>query len=90
MNRRAEAAAAADDWRQTDMSAASLSIMLPVLNERETPGAMLVALQPFAQGRKVIVVDGGSGDGTPALARGRTVQKSERYCHVSNMRLHRM
>lgn len=57
-------------YPQADMRAANLSIVIPVLNERETLGATLSALQPLrAQGCEIVVVDGGSEDGTPALAR---------------------
>lgn len=46
-----------------------LSIILPVLNEAGTLPATLDALQPLrARGHEVIVVDGGSDDGTPARA----------------------
>lgn len=49
-----------------------LSIVVPCLDEAaHLPGA-LEALAPLrARGHEVIVVDGGSSDGTPALARGR-------------------
>ncbi|MDO8877451.1 MAG: TIGR04283 family arsenosugar biosynthesis glycosyltransferase [Pseudolabrys sp.] len=47
----------------------TLSIIIPVLNEAANIGAALTALQPCrARGAEVIVADGGSGDGTPALA----------------------
>lgn len=46
-----------------------LSIIVPVLDERAGIVACLGALAPLrAAGVEVIVVDGGSGDGTPALA----------------------
>jgi len=46
-----------------------LSIIVPVLNEADTIAAQLDALAPLrARGAEVIVVDGGSRDGTPALA----------------------
>lgn len=49
---------------------ASISIIIPVLNEAAGIGATLAALQPLrARGHDVIVVDGGSEDGTPELAR---------------------
>ena len=48
-----------------------ISIIVPTLNEAEGIAAALAALAPLReQGHEVIVVDGGSGDGTPALARG--------------------
>lgn len=47
-----------------------LSIVVPVLDEAEGITAALEALQPLrARGCEVLVVDGGSADGTPALAR---------------------
>lgn len=47
-----------------------LSIVLPVLDEAATIAAQLAALQPLrAEGVELVVVDGGSGDGTPELAR---------------------
>jgi rSAM/selenodomain-associated transferase 2 len=46
-----------------------LSIIVPVLDEAETIAAQLDALAPLrARGAEVIVVDGGSRDGTLALA----------------------
>jgi len=46
-----------------------LSIVIPALDEAASLGATLRALQPLrAAGHEVIVVDGGSSDGTPALA----------------------
>ena len=46
-----------------------LSIIIPVLNEQETIGKSLAALQPLRRrGVEVIVVDGGSKDFTVALA----------------------
>lgn len=46
-----------------------ISIVLPVLDEAAGVVAALQALAPLrAQGHEVIVVDGGSRDGTPALA----------------------
>jgi len=46
-----------------------LSIVMPVLDEAAGVVAALHALAPLrAQGHEVIVVDGGSRDGTPALA----------------------
>jgi rSAM/selenodomain-associated transferase 2 len=47
-----------------------LSIIMPALDEAAEIEAALAALAPFrARGVEVIVVDGGSGDGTLALAR---------------------
>jgi rSAM/selenodomain-associated transferase 2 len=49
----------------------SLSIVVPVLNEARGIAAALAALQPLrARSHEVIVVDGGSSDGTQELARG--------------------
>jgi rSAM/selenodomain-associated transferase 2 len=46
-----------------------LSIILPTLNEAEGIAAALAPLQPLRRaGHEVIVADGGSADGTPALA----------------------
>ncbi len=46
-----------------------LTIVVPVLDEAAIITAALQALTPLrARGAEVIVVDGGSGDGTPALA----------------------
>ncbi len=48
-----------------------ISIIVPALNEAEGIAAALAALVPLrGRGHEVIVVDGGSSDGTPALARG--------------------
>jgi len=47
-----------------------LSIIIPVLNEAAAIADALAALAPLrARGAEVIVVDGGSHDGTPDLAR---------------------
>jgi rSAM/selenodomain-associated transferase 2 len=47
----------------------SLTIVVPTLDEAAGIGAALAALQPLrAAGHEVVVVDGGSGDGTPDLA----------------------
>jgi rSAM/selenodomain-associated transferase 2 len=52
------------------MDAPALSIVLPVLDEGERIVAALEALAPLAsRGAEVIVVDGGSCDGTVRLAR---------------------
>jgi rSAM/selenodomain-associated transferase 2 len=49
---------------------ATLSIIIPTLDEAAGIGATLAALQPLrAAGHEVIVVDGGSRDGTPDAAR---------------------
>ncbi len=49
---------------------AQISIIVPTLNEAAGIGATLAALQPLrGRGHDVIVVDGGSEDGTPVLAR---------------------
>ena len=48
-----------------------LSVIIPVLNEAARVAATLAALAPLrAQGAELIVVDGGSSDGTPALCAG--------------------
>jgi rSAM/selenodomain-associated transferase 2 len=47
-----------------------LSIVMPTLNEAAGIGDLLAALQPLRhRGHELIVVDGGSTDGTAALAR---------------------
>jgi rSAM/selenodomain-associated transferase 2 len=47
-----------------------ISIVMPVLNEAASIEAALRALAPYrARGVEVVVIDGGSGDGTAALAR---------------------
>src|SRR4051812_42761866 len=47
-----------------------LSVVIPALNEAREIGACLQALAPLrGRGDEVIVADGGSDDGTPALAR---------------------
>ena len=46
-----------------------LAIVVPVLNEAEVLPRLLQALQPLrARGCELVVADGGSHDGTPALA----------------------
>ena len=51
------------------MSGTRLSIIMPVLDEAPTIEAALAALLPYrGRGMEVIVVDGGSRDGTRALA----------------------
>ena len=48
---------------------AALAIVMPVLDEAASLAARLAALQPLrARGVRVIVVDGGSQDGTLAIA----------------------
>ena len=48
-----------------------LCVIIPVLNEAGRIAATLAALAPLrAQGAELIVVDGGSSDGTPALCAG--------------------
>ena len=48
-----------------------LSVVMPVLNEAAGIRVALEALAPLrSRGHEVIVVDGGSSDGTPALAAG--------------------
>ena len=48
-----------------------LSIIVPVLNEAAGISTLLLELAPLqARGAQIIVVDGGSRDGTAALARG--------------------
>lgn len=52
------------------MSAKRLSIIIPCLNEAGTIGPLLHSLQPLrAEGHEVILVDGGSGDETQAVAK---------------------
>lgn len=47
-----------------------ISIIVPALNEEPGIRATLAPLQPLrARGHEVVVVDGGSSDGTPGLAR---------------------
>ena len=53
------------------MGAQRLSVVVPALNEASVICAALEALAPLrAGGHEVIVIDGGSSDGTPELARG--------------------
>lgn len=52
------------------MAAPTLSIVMPVLDEAPRIAAAIAALSPLLQrGAELVVVDGGSRDGTPALAR---------------------
>jgi len=54
------------------MAAPALSIVMPVLDEGERIAAAIDALAPLvARGAELIVVDGGSRDGTAERARGR-------------------
>ncbi len=47
-----------------------ISIIIPALNEATALPATLAPLQPLrARGHEVVVVDGGSADGTPEIAR---------------------
>jgi len=56
--------------RERAMSAGRLSIIIPVLNEEAGVAAALQSLSGLrGRGAEVIVVDGGSRDGTVALAR---------------------
>jgi rSAM/selenodomain-associated transferase 2 len=51
------------------MTTPTLSIVMPALNEAAGVGTALQALAPFmARGTQLIVADGGSSDGTAALA----------------------
>ena len=53
----------------TNLADATLTIVLPVLNEAATLGPRLLALQALrTRGARVVVADGGSTDGTLALA----------------------
>jgi len=54
-----------------NVPATALSVIVPVLNEAAGISSLLVELAPLqARGAQIIVVDGGSRDGTAALARG--------------------
>ncbi len=77
------------------MTTPHLSIVMPVLNEAAGLGAALHALEPFiARGAQFVVADGGSSDGTAALAqtagatvipapRGRALQMNTGAQHAS-------
>jgi rSAM/selenodomain-associated transferase 2 len=55
---------------ETPLNRPFLSLVVPVLNEAATLPAQLAALQGLrTSGTELIVVDGGSGDGTAELAR---------------------
>ncbi len=57
-----------------------LSVIIPALDEARSIGAVLDALKLLGEGVEVLVVDGGSADGTDeiARARGARVVKAER------------
>src|SRR5215212_6345261 len=55
-------------------AAPALSIIIPALDEAPSIGATLDAVLKAAPGAEVIVVDGGSRDGTAEVARGRGVK----------------
>jgi len=55
--------------------AGRISVIVPALNEAELIQTCLAALKPFSdQGHEVLVVDGGSSDGTAALAEDRATR----------------
>jgi rSAM/selenodomain-associated transferase 2 len=63
-----------------------ISIIVPVLNEARTIAQSLFALKPFRQrGVEIIVVDGGSRDETPLLAR----PLADQVIRVPGTRAHR-
>ena len=47
----------------------SLSVVIPCLNERERLPLLLADLQQGSSDLELVVVDGGSSDGSPAIAR---------------------
>ena len=47
----------------------TVAVVIPTLNEAESIGAVIAAL-PRRVVDRIIVADGGSSDGTPAIARG--------------------
>ncbi len=64
-----------------------VSIIVPVLNEARTIAQSLFALKPFRQrGVEIVVVDGGSRDETPLLAR----PLADQVIQVKGSRAHRM
>lgn len=62
---------------EREEKALALSIIIPTLDEERSIGATLDALAREAEGVEVIVVDGGSGDGTIELVRSRGVKLIE-------------
>jgi rSAM/selenodomain-associated transferase 2 len=69
------------------MAAPPISIIIPVLNEAAGIVGALQRLQPLrTRGHEVIVVDGGSGDGTPALA----ASLADRILHAPRGRARQM
>ncbi|HYO63526.1 MAG TPA: TIGR04283 family arsenosugar biosynthesis glycosyltransferase [Pyrinomonadaceae bacterium] len=57
--------------QQDETDGPFLSVVIPALNEARSIGATLDALERVRGRVEVVVVDGGSTDGTPELARGR-------------------
>ncbi len=53
------------------MEAINLSVIIPVLNEAETIAQTITQLQAVAETVEIIIVDGGSGDQTVAIAQDR-------------------
>lgn len=69
------------NWRAIGVSSRAFSIIVPVLNEAPGLSQLAAHLAPFSQaGAQVLLVDGGSDDGTLALAEraGLRVIRSER------------
>ncbi len=63
------------------MTQPSLHIVMPVLNEAAGIAAALQQLQPLlARGARLVVVDGGSSDGTPGLVRQFAAQQPGVQC----------